>query len=414
MNCRRGLNLTLWAWSAFAQPASVDRDLLLRSVDPLKGEWRGAVVPVNRCAGDFHKDVTCLIAEGMAARYAGRPADALPLLERALEMCAAGAPPYQQVLLQLAGVYQALGRLPDAERTALEAVKATNATGASRAEAVEALALLGGILVDMGRFDAAEPLLRAATERIKPECFASAYCAVLVQNAVAAFHIARGRFEHAGILWRESLELVRSRLGEDSPSYAPILFQLSTLYALQGKPERALPLLRRAAYLYEKLYGPSSPMLVAVWEQEGALALGVKDGKRAERLFAQALAVARRPEVRDVLRLKLGKARALAVQGKREEAERAFLEVIESERGREAGSELMATSLVGLADLYATTKREAMASPLYEQAIAIFEGRRASSSIFRQALLRYAAIVRRRDKFRARQLETRAYSLSDR
>ncbi len=71
--------------------------------------------------------------------------------------------------------------------------------------------------------------------------------------------VAKGQHRAAEAATREAIQIFRSLLGEDHPSYASSLNDLGTLYQDRGDYRRAEPLFRRSLEIYKKALGEDHP-----------------------------------------------------------------------------------------------------------------------------------------------------------
>ena len=97
------------------------------------------------------------------------------------------------------------------------------------------------------------------------------------------------RFEEALEAGEESLLASLQAKGETSTEAAVGYENVATLHLLAGRPVRALPLFRKARFLYERTLGPDSPVLASVVSQEGLALLEDGQLRQAEIDLSQAI-----------------------------------------------------------------------------------------------------------------------------
>ena len=97
------------------------------------------------------------------------------------------------------------------------------------------------------------------------------------------------RFDEAMEAGEESLRATLRARGEATVEVAVAYENVAALHLSAGRPIRALPLFRKARFIYEKVLGPASPVVGSVISQEG-LAL-MEDGqlRQAEITMSQAM-----------------------------------------------------------------------------------------------------------------------------
>src|SRR5712691_2523193 len=265
----------------------------------------------------------CLLLLGTAANSMGDLGQALSLYTRARALCKDDSATCAWLLYDLAGVYQYLERFPEAEQTARQALLAsTVAPGKSHPDKMLSIMRLGRILVDAGKLEEAEPLLRGAVAAVRQGGLPADI--VLAQGQLGALLVARRQFAEAAALLRDNLQQVSAQFGADHAKTADALLKLGALYRLEGDWARAQPLVRRASYLYEKRFGPDCLELASALREEGYIALGAGETSISQRLFKRALDVLRislPPDSPDVLALRHSLAQTYLAQGKYQHAE---------------------------------------------------------------------------------------------
>jgi tetratricopeptide (TPR) repeat protein len=192
--------------------------------------------------------------EALKLRDAGKYDEALPLVERALEI--------RERLL-----------------------------GTEHRDVAAAIEILAGIYTNKGGYVKAEPLYRRALAirekavgKDHPDTGASL-------NNLALLYYYQGKYMEAEPLYKRALDIREKALGKDHPFTATNLNNLANLYRAQGKYVEAEPLHKRALDIREKALGKDHPStasslnnLALVYESQGKYV-------EAEPLYKRALAI---------------------------------------------------------------------------------------------------------------------------
>lgn len=174
------------------------------------------------------------------------------------------------------------GRHRDALPFAARAVELQRERGdETSGDYAQLIANLAGTYRELGQYQAAEPLLRKALELRRRHAegragnsYFAGFTAVplgqcLVQTAV--LYSEMGRYQEAEKLYEEALEINRTALGEQHPSFATSLMSLGQLQLLMGKHASAETLIRRSVELKREMLGPKSPAVAAALTNLGML-----------------------------------------------------------------------------------------------------------------------------------------------
>jgi tetratricopeptide (TPR) repeat protein len=111
-------------------------------------------------------------------------------------------------------------------------------------------------------------------------------------GGLASLHMRQGRVDKGMAFAEESLAVsTKTQEGDDSLEAALAYANLGEGHRVSGRPERALPLFRKARTIYSRRLGPEHPRVASVLMQEGVLFLA--DGKLglAEQSLTQALGI---------------------------------------------------------------------------------------------------------------------------
>ena len=220
---------------------------------------------------------------------------ALPFLERAVELrrtaLAPEDPRFQHALSVLGMVYWLTGDLESSIATSTELLELRRRSlGEEHPDYTQALGNLGNTHADMGDLVEAERLLRRALDIERRVLTGDARSDLAyTTNNLATILSDQGKFAEAIELHRESNELRRQFMGEDSPEYIISLNNLG--YALHGagQNEESEARLLEAIELGERVFGPEH-LRVASAKVNLAEVLAATDRLgEAEQLALQAL-----------------------------------------------------------------------------------------------------------------------------
>jgi Tfp pilus assembly protein PilF len=121
------------------------------------------------------------------------------------------------------------------------------------AERINNASILGSIYLEQGRYDEAEPLLRAALEHAGPRLATRTY------NELAILALRRHRFDEAESLELRALETNRQLAGLPSPLTATIIDNLAQICLLQKRYVEAEQHYRDAISIWEATLGKQHP-----------------------------------------------------------------------------------------------------------------------------------------------------------
>jgi CHAT domain-containing protein/Tfp pilus assembly protein PilF len=315
---------------------------------------------------------------------AGRPREALPLAQRAVEIrgkiLGEGDPDYALSLFNLAAQYKALAEYAKAEplyRRSLQ-IRETR-LGQDHPYVAESLNNLASLYQAQGQYARAEPLLRRSLQ-IREASFGKDHPNVAHSlNNLANLCWSQGQSAKAEPLYRRSLAICEARLGPDHPEVATCLNNLGALYRAQGQYARAEPLVKRSLQIREARLGKDHPLVAESLNNLASLHQAQGQYARAEPLFRRSL---------DIYEARLGQDHPdvahslnnLAVlyraQGRYAEAEpllRRSLQIREARLGQ--GHPAVAQSLNSLATLHQEQGQYARAEPLFRRGLKIWEAR---------------------------------------
>ena len=273
--------------------------------------------------------------KGLAITNLGQPKEAIPLLERALDMrqhlYGQVHPSIAEVLGRLAAAYSESGRYDEAESLFKRTIAMDEKLHLDTANDLNNLA---AYYAQVGRYAEAEPMFRRL-QVLDAKTKQSLQIAALTLNNLANVVEALGRAAEAEKLYQQSLALQQRAAGADHPEVAATLANLAGVYSRQGRYSDAAAIYRRVIAFDEKAFGANSPQLVLSLHN-----LALIDAMLARYVEAEA-----------------GLKRALSIE--------------ESAFG--ADHYQAATELVGLADIYNSLGRYDEADAMYRRALAIEE-----------------------------------------
>jgi eukaryotic-like serine/threonine-protein kinase len=280
---------------------------------------------------------------GRTYQYLGLYDEALPLLERALQLRRDAAGDVEggpgESLYHLARLHHERGRLDSAEvllRGALDAQDAlAGALPASRARTLGGLAM---VLQDRGDYGAAEAHARAALELRRRGRGGGGPDAAGVADGMhdlAEILRRRGEYAEAEALYRGALDRRLRLLGDRHPDVARTEHDLAALRQRRGELAEAEGLYRRALAVRRASFGREHPATAATTSNLGLLMFRRGRLAEADSLFREALAIRRAvlgPEHPDVA-ISLGLLGAVVRRsGKLAEAEALYRESLAMQR----------------------------------------------------------------------------------
>jgi CHAT domain-containing protein/Tfp pilus assembly protein PilF len=278
--------------------------------------------------------------EGSRLKEAGQYAEAVPLVERALEL--------------------------------REAV-----LGSAHLEVASCLELLGVIHRRQGLYAPAEQFLQR-TLAIREAALGKNHPKV----ATSLFNLAnlqrnQGNYEQARQFYERALAIQEAALGKKHPDVAKSLNGLANLYGEQENDEQAEQLYGRALAIWEATLGRNHPLVAQTLSNLANLYLGQANYERARPLYERSLAIqeaALGREHPDIAIALNGLANLYEAQGQYARAEPLYeraIAILEATLG--SGHPHVATALNNLADIYVAQGYAARAKPLYERTLAMRE-----------------------------------------
>jgi CHAT domain-containing protein/tetratricopeptide (TPR) repeat protein len=199
-------------------------------------------------------------------------------------------PAFAQSLVGLASICHAVGRYPEAETLAQQALRIEQGHGLVRADTLTSLA---SVLESLGRYEQAEGILRRAIETTRaalgeehPE-FATSL------NNLGLLCRTTGHFGEAGRLLQQALEIRRKTLGDCHPLVATSLNSLADLHLATGDYVEAEREFHKALELRRSLLGNRHVDVATSLSNLAALYLDLGDDVGGEALMVEALQIRR-------------------------------------------------------------------------------------------------------------------------
>jgi CHAT domain-containing protein/tetratricopeptide (TPR) repeat protein len=337
----------------------------------------------ERLLGNEHRDVADAI-DTLATLYSrrGEYVKTEPLCLRALAIrekaLGKDHPATAQSLNNIAGVYTLQGKYVEAEPFYKRALdireKALGKDHPSTAECLNDFATLHYL---QWKYGEAEPLYRRALDIREKALGKNHFTTAESVNSLANLYYLQAKYVEAEPLLKRALDIREKGLSKDHPDTANSLNNLAELYNKQGKYLEAETLHKRALDMREKALGKDHPSTGASLNNLAALYRAQGKYLEAETLYKRAL---------DIRENSLGKNHPatatsltnLAVlyvfQGRYVEAEpliKRALDIRENSLGKNHPE--TANSLNNLAGLYRTQGKYAEAEPLFKRALDILE-----------------------------------------
>jgi len=233
-----------------------------------------------------------LNTQGALAAGRGEYGEARRLYEESIAFWRFQGPGYDAhragTLLNLAITMSDSGQGAAAVPIASEALALHRRTlGSTHLRTLTNINVLANTLLTLGEADRAEALFREALPVVRERYPRDPALATTLEG-IAYFAIRRKQPAEALPLAEEALAIVTPATGENSMDAALAYSVVAEAHRAMGAGARALPLYRRARFLYEKQFGPEHPRVVSILSQEGLILM--EDGKLslAEKAMARA------------------------------------------------------------------------------------------------------------------------------
>jgi tetratricopeptide (TPR) repeat protein len=228
---------------------------------------------------------------------------------------------------------------------------------------------IGYFYQGQGNYCFAEPWYRDCLEVIKKRLGEEHPDLAIILHNLAQLCRSQGKYEEAEHFFHSALEMSKRLLGEEHSDVATIQNNLATLYESQGKYKEAEQLYISALGMPRQLLGEEIPKvatrlnnLATLYKSEGKYEEAEQLYHTALEMFKQAIGV----EHSNVATIENNLAELYYIQGKYEKAERLYLSSLEK-RKHLLGEQhpFVATSLNNLATLYCIQGKYEKAERLY-------------------------------------------------
>src|SRR6266508_1509173 len=249
----------------------------------------------ERLLGTEHRDVAAAI-DSLAGIYTGRGeyVNAEPLYRRALDIrektLGKDHPDTARSLNNLADLYQYRGKYVEAEplyKRALDIYeKALGKDHPNTARSLNSLAILYN---RQGKYGEAEPLFKRVLDINEKALGKDHPDTATSLNNLAVLYASQGKYVEAEPLYKRALDIREKALGKDHPDTATILNNLADLYQYRGKYVEAEPLHKRALDIREKALGKDHPNTALSLNNLAGLYLEQGKYVEAEPLYKRAL-----------------------------------------------------------------------------------------------------------------------------
>jgi len=280
-----------------------------------------------------------------------------------------------RVLYRLAGNKRVMGLVDEARLGMLEAFELQTAVlGPNHIETAITLISLGGLEVEVGRFDDAERRIQAGLEIYEQRLGADHLRLLEPLTGLTALYWSQGKPERAVELQERAVEICRAQPAGLHPDCAQPFANMGVLYrSVEGKAAEGLELLQQSVELREQHLGEGHPDLAFPLGSVADAYLNDGELDEAERFADRALAVLESNDSSDVLVTQLAEgvlARVQAARGLNDDAEARFLRILDSVRGSHlAGSIEEVRVLSWIGEFYLDLGRGREAVPVLEEAL---------------------------------------------
>ena len=311
--------------------------------------------------------------------------------------------------------------------------------GSEHTDVATTLTGLATIDVDQGKYAEAEPLLERSlmilSNALDPN---DRYLADAIMNLAECYN-SQGKYDQAEPLYKRALEIRRNKLGENHTDFAESSFGLGWLYLERGKYAKAEPLFKQALAIWEQesdqrdaatgldalssLYrakgnvAEAERYLELAWKihsdftekdrlsvayhlENVGLLHGDQNPSEAELAYKSAVSIWTKALGIDHPTRAFGLSNLAFFyykQGRLNDAATLFIEALAIQQAL-PNSPALATTLYGLARLYADQQKYAEAEPLLKQAVAIQEKAISEHPDFADTLDAYADVLSKTDR----------------
>jgi CHAT domain-containing protein/Tfp pilus assembly protein PilF len=337
----------------------------------------------ERLLGPEHRDVANALNNlGILYAIKGEYAKAEPLYQRALAIRERALGPEHldvaQSLNSLAILYYRKGDYTKAELLYQRSLSIyEKVLGPEHLDVANALYNLANLYTNKGDYTKAEQLYQRSLNIYEKALGPENPDVADALNSLAAICAEKGDYAKAEPLYQRSLNIYEKALGPEHPDVANALNNLASLYYRKGDYAKAEPLQQRALNIYEKVLGSEHPKVAETIESLAILYYLKGDYTKAEPLYQRALNIKEKvlgPEHPNVIRSLNNLAILYYEKGDYVKAEQLYqrtLNIYEKVLGPEHPD--VARFLNNLANLYYEKGDYAKAEQLYQRALNIKE-----------------------------------------
>ena len=236
-----------------------------------------------------------LNTQGLEASDHGRHVEAERLFRESVKVWKALGPAYEAHVAttqtNLAQSLGAQGKREEAVEVLESAVKQfRHALGPESIYTLTSINLLGANYLMLGEDDRAAALFKETLpieRRLYPNH-------VQLSRSLAGLSLVKlraGALDEAMPLAEEGLAVALKAEGDNTLDAALVFSNVAEVHRMAGRPERALPLYRKARSLYEQLLGPEHPRVASILSQEGLILMNEGKISTAEKLMTQSLRI---------------------------------------------------------------------------------------------------------------------------
>tara|TARA_R110002072_G_scaffold13418_12_gene56289 strand:+ start:48914 stop:52729 length:3816 start_codon:yes stop_codon:yes gene_type:complete len=254
------------------------------------------VIHTALLVGDVERSYTAKSYLGRVLNNEGSYDKALALTEEVLDY---GVVAWQSIpvnvyntLLELGSIYQAQGKLADAEATYKEALQGlVELLGDAHPSSLVARNNLGLIYEKSGLYDQAEPMLKETLSKMERILGEDNVQTLNVRNNLALLFESQGNFREAEPMYIKSLDMMIALYGEDHTNTNAVKNNLAYLYMLMEDYDQSSEMFEEVRSSWTTIFGEShantlkaTNNLGRVYKRQGKLDL-------AEEKISQALAL---------------------------------------------------------------------------------------------------------------------------
>ncbi len=233
----------------------------------------------ERAFGPDHPEVATAVNDlGNLLGSLGEYTEARPLLERAMILrersLGPNHPALGRSLAGLANTYRATGDLQQARTLHERALAITEAAyGPDHPQVASRVGDLGNVFANLGDLTRARALHERAlaiTEKVSGPTHVEMASKL---NNLASTELEAGELDRARALYERSLAIWEKSLGPDHPNIAVVLGNLAKIYHARDELDAAAPLFLRVLQIREKALGPDNPKVAAALTNVASVAL---------------------------------------------------------------------------------------------------------------------------------------------